>query len=83
MGEVVAKYFLLITGIGTFLYYVIKLAINKFMEAGLEQYKVRLSIDLETHKAELSKITHEHKTKFEHLHQERFSVIKTLHNQTG
>ena len=77
----IIEFFIAFAGIGTFLYFVIKLAIEKFMEAGLERYRSALRIDLETHKAELSRITQEHRIRFEHLHPERFGTIKNLHDQ--
>ena len=77
----IIEFFIAFAGIGTFLYFVIKLAIEKFMEAGLERYKAQLNVDLETHKAALSRITQEHKTRFEYLHPERFSTIRELYNQ--
>ena len=81
MWAEIVEYFAAFAGIGTFLYFVIKLAIEKFMEAGLERYRSALHIDLETHKAELSRITQEHRIRLEHLHPERFSTIKNLHDQ--
>ena len=81
MWAEIVGYFAAFAGIGTFLYFIIKLAIEKFMEAGLERYRSALRVDLETHKAELSRITQEHRIRFEHLHPERFSTIKNLHDQ--
>lgn len=77
----VLKYLSGFSVLGIFLYFVMKLLINKLIEAGLEKYKANLLVDLETHKANLTKITQEHKIKFEHLHKERAETIKHLHDK--
>ncbi len=76
----------------TFLYGILRFAINKFTEVGLIKYKSSLDQDmarhkaeldmgLEKHKADLSRITEEHKIRFEHLHLGRAEIIKNLHTK--
>jgi len=80
--ESLIKFFIGGSIFATTIFFIIKMAMEKLFQGGLEKYKSELDTKLEEHKSNLLLITQEHQTKFTRLHEIRCESIKRLYKLT-
>jgi hypothetical protein len=63
-------------------YFVFRLFVTKFFDAGIKKYESDLSQNVEAHKSQLSQIALEHKVRFERLHHKKEEIMIRLYEET-
>lgn len=75
----ILKYFISITVITGAISFIIKTLFTKFIDAGIEKYKIGLNKDLELYKSDLARINTEHQIKYNKLYEQRGEKIQMLY----